>query len=252
MGHESAFGSASGQSPQEQMQAGPGPSALLLRLFPFPVFASEYRGIGDVDWLLPEENTLMQRARAARVAEFAAGRACARYALRQLGFAQHPLLRGAHREPLWPPGVVGSITHTSGFCGAAVASREHCAGLGIDAERLGRIERHLWPALFSASEHDDLARCPASLRDRMATVLFSAKEAFFKCQFVLTGAVPEFDSVRLRIADATATSGDVELLGSSDARLGEMRFPLRGRYELSDGMAVTAMVIGNEDRIPVQ
>ena len=47
-----------------------------------------------------------------RKAEFLAGRYCARAALAQLdGSLAVNIGIGANREPLWPPGFVGSITH---------------------------------------------------------------------------------------------------------------------------------------------
>jgi 4'-phosphopantetheinyl transferase EntD len=40
------------------------------------------------------------------------------------------------RTPVWPDGVVGSITHTGDFAAAAVAWAADIAGLGIDSEQV--------------------------------------------------------------------------------------------------------------------
>src|SRR5207302_6761936 len=66
--------------------------------------------------------------------EFAVGRACARRALRAFGIVGVAISTGVQREPVWPQGVVGSITHCTGYCAAAVALGDHVTAIGIDAE----------------------------------------------------------------------------------------------------------------------
>src|SRR5450830_253804 len=142
--------------PVEDMPLPPPPegrSSLFQALFEFPVSACELRGIGSPQSLLPAERDSIAGAVPARIAEFAAGRHCAHQALQAFGVAADvPLLRGPRREPLWPAGLVGSITHTAGYCAAVVAPASACAGLGIDAEHCGQVGTELWPLLFDASE----------------------------------------------------------------------------------------------------
>lgn len=88
--------------------------------------------------LLPEERTLIRTAVAKRQREFTAGRNCARAAMRALGWPEQQIGAigvGAHREPLLPPGLIGSITHSAHFCAAAVARDDgELLSLGIDAD----------------------------------------------------------------------------------------------------------------------
>jgi 4'-phosphopantetheinyl transferase EntD len=87
--------------------------------------------------LLPEERALVATAVKKRRHEFAAGRNCARRALAKLGWPDFPVLSGPNREPLWPPGVLGSITHCHGYCAAVaapLAELKGILGIGIDAE----------------------------------------------------------------------------------------------------------------------
>src|SRR3984957_6533699 len=86
------------------------------------------------DELLPEEFACLGRVVPKRYREFATGRTCARQALGILGFPRSPILVGPSRQPLWPPGAVGSITHCTGYCAAAVGRREDYRAIGIDAE----------------------------------------------------------------------------------------------------------------------
>jgi len=84
--------------------------------------------------LFPEELRSLGRAVDKRRREFTTGRACARAALSQLGIGPTAIPGGARGQPLWPPGIVGSITHCRGYCACAVARAERVVSLGIDAE----------------------------------------------------------------------------------------------------------------------
>jgi 4'-phosphopantetheinyl transferase EntD len=71
--------------------------------------------------LFPKEQAVITWAVEKRRREFRTVRLCARRALRELNLAPVAVLSGEHREPLWPPGVVGSMTHCTGYRAAAVA-----------------------------------------------------------------------------------------------------------------------------------
>src|SRR5437763_335927 len=79
--------------------------------------------------LYPEERACIARAVPKRRAEFATGRVCARQALERLGVAVGPLLPHPDRSPAWPPGIVGSISHTDGYCAVAVAEATRALGI---------------------------------------------------------------------------------------------------------------------------
>ncbi len=104
----------------------------------------------------------------------------------EFGVTGFPLSVGQDRQPLWPDGLIGSITHTAGYCAAAVARRRDVIALGIDIETVGDVTRDLWPTICGASEAAWLASLPAAHRTSAITLIFSAKEAFYKCQYPLT------------------------------------------------------------------
>lgn len=66
---------------------------------------------------LPEEEPLIAKSVAKRRNEFITVRYCARQALSVLGIPEAPILKGDKGQPLWPDGIVGSMTHTEGFRG---------------------------------------------------------------------------------------------------------------------------------------
>jgi 4'-phosphopantetheinyl transferase EntD len=172
--------------------------------------------------LFPEEADAVAGAVPARRAEFAAGRAAARNALAALGVGPVPLPVGDRRMPVWPRGVVGSITHCAGLVAAAVAWADDLVALGIDAEPAAPLEPDVLAVVATPAER-------AALDGELAgTVVFCAKEAFYKCWSALDGAVLEFHDVEVafdgRSFVAVPAGGD--------------RWP--GRWAVRDGFALAA------------
>jgi 4'-phosphopantetheinyl transferase EntD len=139
--------------------------------------------------LFPAEEALIARAVPKRRREFVAGRVCARRALARLGCEPMPLLAGPNREPLWPAGVVGSITHCEGFRAAVVARADDVPSMGIDAEPNGPTPDGVLDRISLPTERAwvrEASRAVPSVHwDRL---LFCAKEAVYKTWFPLAGA----------------------------------------------------------------
>ncbi|WP_445444601.1 4'-phosphopantetheinyl transferase family protein [Clavibacter sp. km3a] len=88
----------------------------------------------DVDGVLVgDERDAVATALPARRAEFTTGRVLARRALDALGIRPASIPAARSGAPVWPPGVVGSITHCVGLRACAVGRRDEHAGIGIDA-----------------------------------------------------------------------------------------------------------------------
>jgi 4'-phosphopantetheinyl transferase EntD len=177
------------------------PSALLAGLFPPDVVAYECHAPFEPVALHPQEAQCVASAVPKRRGEFAAGRACARAALAELQIQDFPLRMGAEREPLWPEGIVGSITHSGTFCGAALARSTRLMSLGLDVEERSALRPDLWRAVSTAEELAWLQGLPESQARTMAALIFSAKESFFKCQFPLTRQWLGFAHVNVRVED---------------------------------------------------
>ena len=125
-----------------------------------------------------------------------------------LGLPTVAIPMGPDRAPVWPKGIVGSISHTDTHCLAAVArTGRGRAGdvrtLGLDLEPDMALEPELWPEICTRAELDWLAAQPAPERGRLARAIFSAKECTFKAQYPLTGAMLGFDTFEI-VLDLTA------------------------------------------------
>lgn len=143
----------------------------------------------------PEEAVYVQRSVQKRKREFAAGRLCMREALKRLGIARFPLLVAANRAPIWPKGIVGSISHCDGCCGAVVANEERVAGIGFDVESALPLSDHLLPVFCT---RDELAWLSDHNRPNVpyGNIIFSAKESVYKgaCS---AGDELEFHDIRI-------------------------------------------------------
>lgn len=127
------------------------------------------------------------RGVAKRQSEFLAGRACAREALRCLtGTAGVPQV-GEDRAPIWPAGVVGSITHGGGWASAVVGPETHWRGLGLDVETLIPAERadRLAGEILTPGEFDGYETLDEAARSARVTRTFSLKESLFKALYPL-------------------------------------------------------------------
>jgi enterobactin synthetase component D / holo-[acyl-carrier protein] synthase len=212
---------------------------IVLGLFPGPVVAVQVLEDVSVECLLPQERGCVLGSVDKRVKEFAAGRLCARRAMSFLGLNETPLISGPDRAPLWPNSVVGSISHTDGYCTAVVGAKARFAALGVDAERVGRLDAALWCSVFRDEEIDWLRALDDVTQTEMATVIFSAKEAFYKCQYGITRSWLGFEDVAVEVKENTF---QVRIRNRHKAVAS--RLPsLDGRYVRDAGVVITGIAI---------
>lgn len=152
----------------------------------------------DPPALLADELPYVADAVPRRQREFAAGRACARRAMAVLGYPPAAVAVAADRTPVWPDGLVGSITHTVDHCAAAVGRKDHgIRSIGIDVEPADALDSDLVDEVCRQEEADWLSTQSEPSRLLFARAIFSAKEAAYKCQFALSHRSLEFGAVRI-------------------------------------------------------
>jgi 4'-phosphopantetheinyl transferase EntD len=184
--------------------------------------------------LFAGEHYSIERAVTARREEFSTGRWLARRALSSLGVEPCPILQGESREPLWPQGYIGSITHSAGHCAVIVSKHEQFRGLGLDLE-------------ISKPPADDLAELILAPRERwrfagteMLRLVFSAKESVFKCVFPIHGEYIEFSDVTIEIDSDRST---FTARAHNDVSLDALVRRGQGLYERNSYGAFTLFVI---------
>ncbi|MBA4264261.1 MAG: phosphopantetheinyl transferase [Comamonadaceae bacterium] len=186
---------------------------------------------GDPQRLYPEEFEAVRKAVPRRQREFSAGRQAARQAMMDIGWSPMAIPSAADRSPVWPEGLVGSISHTRQWCVAVVCPTHLVRGIGIDMEHDQPMGPELWDTICTPEEHAWVATQAASLQGLWVTRLFSAKEAYFKWQYPQTGQMLEFQDVQVVINTQTM-SFDIHPASVKRTRMRAHRRP--GQFLVSD------------------
>lgn len=181
-----------------------------------------------------EEARQMKHAGTKRRNEFIVGRRCARSALKQMGIQPCALVAGEDRVPQWPAGTVGSISHSVSLCCAVAARTSAIECLGIDLEMTTRIS----PGVIERVTH------PAEVEfvngdAALGSLIFSAKEAFFKAQFPKWGIWPAFRDVAFQVHPS---SSQLTVVDVSDGLRTELRSAvprMQFRYAFFDNYVLT-------------
>ncbi|MBT2381375.1 phosphopantetheinyl transferase [Streptomyces sp. CB00316] len=200
--------------------------------------------------LFPEEEALVARSVPKRRNDFATARACARRAMGRLGLEPVAVLHGKRGMPLWPEGIVGSLTHCDGYRAAALARAGDVLSLGVDAEPHAPLPEGVGELVVRPSERE---RFPGPRAGEAGGIhwdrlLFSAKESVFKTWYPLTLTELDFDE-----ADLTFHRDDHRAAGGTfTARLlrTDPALPpvLDGKWRVEDGIVATAVLLRPDRR----
>lgn len=140
-----------------------------------------------------------------RRAEFLAGRLCAARALEHLA-ASKVVPTGKDRSPIWPAGLIGSITHCDETAMAIALRKDNprgVEGVGIDLERRTACRdaslgvRHF----ATGAERDVLVHAGIACEDH-AVIAFSMKESFFKAAYPYVRRYFSFSAVSIVDVDS--------------------------------------------------
>jgi 4'-phosphopantetheinyl transferase EntD len=215
---------------------------LINRLVPPGAAAVEARGYNQATTVLfPEEEQIVENVSERRRCEFIGGRECAHRALQALGLAPAPVLRGHQREPIWPPGTVGSITHCQGYCAAVVARKQRYAAIGIDAELHEPLPEEVLTMVIREDEHQWVLRRSGHgvCWDRL---FFSAKESVYKAWFTLTARWLGFEDVAVTMEPLT-NKFHARFLVAGPMAKGRRISEFEGQYCIEDGLILTAVSV---------
>jgi 4'-phosphopantetheinyl transferase EntD len=216
--------------------------SVLGRLLPAAVVGAERFDDPPEAELFEQELAAVARAVPKRQAEYRTVRYCARLALDALGVAPVPILSGERREPLWPAGVVGNLTHCDGYRAAAVARRDRVLGVGIDAEPHRPLPDGVLDQVSDPAEQAMLAelaqRQPGTCWDRL---LFCAKEAVYKVWYPLARRWLGFEDAEVALDQAGTFR--VRLLVEPPLIGGRGLTRLDGSWVVQRGLIVTAITL---------
>jgi 4'-phosphopantetheinyl transferase EntD len=154
---------------------------------------------GDEHALMPEEaqaftSSVVEVRRAS-----GAARIVARQLLAQLGHARCALPRSPSGAPIWPAGIIGSLTHDSRVALAAIGMGRDIRALGIDVEPAESLPAELLDLVATPQERLKIGDDAYGGR-----LLFTAKEAVYKAVFPLDRTFLDHHDVEISLADRRA------------------------------------------------
>ena len=141
-----------------------------------------------------------------RQCEYLAGRFCANESLKQLEhklateIVNKEVATGKNREPLWPQGVLGAISHSSRFAMAIVAQDKGAylgVGIDIEEEMTEHLARDVSGQIMSEKEKRLNKRPDGFDNKSFVTLVFSAKESIFKALYPSVGEYFGFEACEL-------------------------------------------------------
>ncbi|MDE0660785.1 MAG: 4'-phosphopantetheinyl transferase superfamily protein [Gammaproteobacteria bacterium] len=166
--------------------------------------------------------------------EYSSGRRVARHALEALDI-RGVAVTARGRLPVWPVGIVGSITHSRVLALAMVGRRMDIAGIGVDLELERRVTGQLARRVLLPRERERV------VEKDWATMLFAAKEAVYKAVNPLVGEYLAFADVEI----SARTDGTY---GAAMTRLGESKAVVeggRGWFQRVDGHWLCVFLVPN-------
>ncbi|TXH69766.1 MAG: 4'-phosphopantetheinyl transferase superfamily protein [Lysobacteraceae bacterium] len=194
---------------------------------------------GDPACLHPDERQIVERAVDKRRREFAAGRQLAHRLLADAGSATHRLLPDKDRVPVWPMGIVGSITHCNSLCAVAIARASDALAIGLDVEPATPLKQELLPHIVREAERARLDGLPEALRPLGGILTFSIKEAVYKAIYPERRIFLDFHQVEIDF------EGEDRFV--AEVLVPEATLPgcerIRGRFRVAGGHVVSAVVL---------
>lgn len=214
------------------------------KLLPSPIVTAEAFQDAPLSEMYPEEWALVASAVPKRQKEFGTVRGCARTALSHLGIAPAPLLPGTDRAPQWPAGIVGAMTHCTGYRAAAVARGRDVITVGLDAEPNQPIEDPGVVDLVTLPEERAQLRHLTALEPEVCwdRLIFSAKESVYKAWYPLAHRWLGFEDALLTL-DPTDASFTARLLVPGPRINGAEVTEFSGQWLVDEGLVVTAIAM---------
>lgn len=194
----------------------------------------------DFQYALEED--AMRTAGNYRRREFAAGRNCAREALARLDFPIGPILADDFGVPVWPEGALAVISHSRGYCTAIGTHRSNYKILGLDLEQTNRLSVSAMKRIVHPLEQDYVQG-----DQKKATLMFCAKEAFFKAQFPIWQTHANFKDLAFTI-DQDKNELSIQHLGERFP--GELRLiapKIRFRFSFFEDFVVSVCWLPETD-----
>ena len=158
--------------------------------------------------LIPIQFNLSPAACAKRKNEFYSGRWCAVQSLIKKNESDLSIQIGKDRAPIWPKGVVGSISHSDQLAAALVDNNANCLAIGLDIQPASSmaLASDLKASILHPNEIKNFAQ---HYDEKLFDIIFSAKETLFKALYPSCSIF--FDHLDAEVFEINATSQTLQI-----------------------------------------
>lgn len=178
-----------------------------------------------------------------RKAEYIAGRFCALKILNSLDIACENISSNEDRTPIWPPNILGSITHSENYVSVSITNNSSILGIGRDSEFIfpKMTAEKVKPIII---QDDELELINGLKKEEFLSLIYSAKESFYKAVYPSTKKPFYFDDVSiLEINDSYFKIKAKKNLGP----FFKTDQIFKGEFIFSDGLVHTGIIIKKDD-----
>ncbi|WP_018690906.1 4'-phosphopantetheinyl transferase family protein [Algicola sagamiensis] len=184
--------------------------------------------------------TSLNNAVIKRKSEFLAGRICAKKALSSLSLQYESVQvhTGEMREPMWPAGIAGAITHTDQIAIAAISNLYQGVGIDIEHKMDHKTAKELTPMILTPSERTS-NQYPLD-ETSWISLIFSAKESLYKALYPSVQRFFDFQAAKM--IDIGERHFVIELQETLSEQLQQgIRF--EGQYYWHDDQVITLITV---------
>lgn len=208
-------------------------------------FDTNYYSQTLVPILNPNYKKYIHNATIKRKAEFIAGRYCAQQSLARWQVPDEIIGIGDGRHPVWPVGIVGSISHCRSYAIAATSQTRKVFAIGLDVEEIITDDTVNSIMQTVVNENEIFLIENALRQDIIFTIIFSIKESFFKAVYPSVRLYFDFHAVSISHIDWT--SGSITFTLNQQLGVQFMRGSIfSGRFKiLEDGKVITLVKIAS-------
>lgn len=198
----------------------------------------------DYSYCLPQS---LENVAQTRKHHYVAGRYCAIQAAKKLGHALPAFGNAETREPQWPLGFTGSISHSKSMAVSCVSETTRYKSMGIDTEEL--IRTSMATKISGTVAGPEELEYLKNLNFEFGfTLLFSAKEALFKALFPLGRKYIDFKEAILVSVNQKDNTFVLKLVSNNPAYesyLGDYK----GQYSIVDNNLVSLILIEKDQHV---
>ncbi len=191
-----------------------------------------------------------------RQAEFFAGRYCVKNSLTKSKLtnnAQGVVVGiGHNRSPIWPKGIIGSITHTDNAAVSIIAPDSAYTYLGVDIEKIMPIEQ-AHDIKTTILTTDELKKIDSIYPGRLTlplniliTLIFSAKESLFKALYKNVQSYFDFNVAFTKKIDLESLAIYMSI-EENFAKKYQLSNCYKLNYNISEEYVMTTLVSASQD-----